>query len=94
LHVGEKRGISGMKLIADLYRPKLAFLPIGDFYTMDPLQAALACKFVQVREVVPIHWGTFPALAGTPEMLHGELSNLGVNCKVITLQPGDDYSPA
>ncbi|MEM8998037.1 MAG: metal-dependent hydrolase [Acidobacteriota bacterium] len=93
-HAGDTALFSDMKLIADLYRPKLAFLPIGDFYTMDPLQAALACKFVQVREVVPIHWGTFPALVGTPEMLQSELSNLGVNCKVVTLQPGESYSPA
>ncbi|MEM1180592.1 MAG: metal-dependent hydrolase [Acidobacteriota bacterium] len=93
-HAGDTALFSDMKLIADLYRPQLAFLPIGDFYTMDPHQAALACKFVQVREVVPIHWGTFPVLTGTPDMLQSELSTLGVNCKVVALQPGDTYPQA
>ncbi|MEM6796663.1 MAG: metal-dependent hydrolase [Acidobacteriota bacterium] len=93
-HAGDTALFSDMKLIADLYRPHLGFLPIGDVFTMDPQQAALACKFVQVREVVPVHWGTFPLLTGTPEKLEAELSNLGVNCKVITLQPGDRYPGA
>lgn len=90
-HAGDTSLFTDMQLIADLYRPHLAFLPIGDLFTMDPLQAALACKYVQVREVIPIHWGTFPVLTGTPEMLERELSTLGVNCKVITLQPGETY---
>jgi L-ascorbate metabolism protein UlaG (beta-lactamase superfamily) len=80
-----------MQLIADLYRPQLAFLPIGDHFTMDPYQAAMACRFLEVREVIPIHWGTFPLLTGTPEKLEQELSALGVNCKVVTLQPGETY---
>ncbi len=90
-HAGDTALFSDMQLIAELYRPKLAFLPIGDHFTMDPHQAALACKFLEVREVVPIHWGTFPLLTGTPDQLEQELENLGVNCQVITLQPGEAY---
>ena len=93
-HAGDTAIFSDMKLIADLYRPHLAFLPIGDHFTMDPQQAALACKYVQVREVIPIHWGTFPMLTGTPDKLEHELANLGVNCKVVTLQPGESYPKA
>ncbi len=90
-HAGDTALFSDMQLIADLYRPKLAFLPIGDHFTMDPLQAARACKFLEVREVVPIHWGTFPLLTGTPAQLEQELETRGVNCQVITLQPGEVY---
>jgi L-ascorbate metabolism protein UlaG (beta-lactamase superfamily) len=90
-HAGDTALFSDMQLIADLYRPQLAFLPIGDHFTMDPYQAAMACRFLEVREVIPIHWGTFPLLTGTPEKLEQELSALGVNCKVVTLQPGETY---
>ncbi len=90
-HAGDTSLFSDMQLIAALYRPNLAFLPIGDHFTMDPHQAALACKFLEVREVIPIHWGTFPVLTGTPAHLEQELSNLGVNCQVVTLNPGEQY---
>jgi len=90
-HAGDTSLFSDMQLIADLYRPQLAFLPIGDHFTMDPHQAALACKFLQVQKVVPIHWGTFPMLTGRPEQLQQELSTLGVNCQVVTLRPGDSH---
>lgn len=90
-HAGDTALFSDMQLLADLYRPGLAFLPIGDLFTMDPHQAAIACKFLEVREVIPIHWGTFPVLTGTPADLERELSDEGVNCKVVTLQPGESY---
>lgn len=90
-HAGDTALFSDMQLIAELYRPRLAFLPIGDVYTMDPRQAAIACRFLEVREVVPIHWGTFPALTGRPEHLRHELASLGVNCEVVALEPGDTY---
>lgn len=90
-HAGDTTLFSDMQLIAELYRPRLVFLPIGDFYTMDPRQAALACKFLEAREVIPIHWGTFPVLTGTPDALRRELASLGVNCDVIALQPGQKH---
>jgi L-ascorbate metabolism protein UlaG (beta-lactamase superfamily) len=90
-HAGDTALFSDMSLIAELYRPWLAFLPIGDRFTMDPLQAAHACKYLAVREVVPIHWGTFPLLTGTPAGLRTEIANLGVNCEMIALDPGETY---
>ena len=80
-----------MELISELYRPELAFLPIGDLYTMDPAQAALACRLLAVRHVVPIHWGTFPALTGTPDRLAELLVDAGTNTEVLALQPGERY---
>lgn len=90
-HAGDTALFSDMRLIAQLHRPQLAFLPIGDHFTMDPIQAARACVFLEVGEVIPIHWGTFPLLTGRPDQLAGELDRLGSSCEVITLQPGEAY---
>lgn len=90
-HSGDTALFSDMQLIAELYRPELAFLPIGDLFTMDPNQAARACRYLGVRKVVPIHWGTFPLLTGTPEQLEKDLETLGVRCEVIALKPGETY---
>ena len=80
-----------MQLLGDIFHPELAFLPIGDHYTMDPHLAARACRVLGVRKVVPIHWGTFPELTGTPDQLRRELADLGVDCEMIAMQPGDVY---
>jgi L-ascorbate metabolism protein UlaG (beta-lactamase superfamily) len=90
-HAGDTALFSDMQLIAEIHRPELAFLPIGDLYTMDPQQAARACRYLEVRRVVPIHWGTFPALTGTPPQLIAALEDLGVTCEVVELAPGEKY---
>lgn len=74
---GDTAVFSDMQLIAQLYSPELAFLPIGDFYTMDPRQAALSCRLLHVKKVVPMHFGTFPELTGTPDQLKRELASAG-----------------
>ena len=66
---GDTALFGDMRLIAELYRPTIAFLPIGDTYTMGPVQAAKACELLGVRQVVPMHYGTFPTLTGTPDRL-------------------------
>jgi len=63
---GDTNVFSDMQLIQTLYHPDLAFIPIGDFYTMGPREAALACRLLKARKVVPMHFGTFPALTGEP----------------------------
>lgn len=90
-HAGDTALFSDMQLFAELWRPELAFLPIGDLFTMDPHQAARACRYLGVRKVIPIHWGTFPALTGTPDQLEQALSDLGINCEVVALDPGQSY---
>ena len=69
-----------------LYHPELAFLPIGDLYTMSPREAALACRMLNIRKVVPLHFGTFPPLTGRPEQLKDLLGDEGT--EVWTLEPG------
>ncbi|HEV7670528.1 MAG TPA: metal-dependent hydrolase [Thermoanaerobaculia bacterium] len=90
-HAGDTALFSDLQLIGELYRPELAFLPIGDLFTMDPEQAARASRFLGVRKVIPIHWGTFPALTGTPDELARALDRLGVACEVVALAPGECY---
>jgi len=83
---GDTALFGDMKIIGELYRPEIAFLPIGDVYTMGPETAAVAAKWLGVRQVVPMHWGTFPRLTGTPEMLRAELA--GASIDVLELAPG------
>lgn len=90
-HAGDTALFSDMQLICEMYRPELAFLPIGDLFTMDPQQAARACRYLGVRSVIPIHWGTFPALTGTPRQLEEAVGDLGINCQVIRLDPGQAH---
>jgi L-ascorbate metabolism protein UlaG (beta-lactamase superfamily) len=87
-HAGDTALYGDMKLTAELYRPELGFVPIGDLFTMGPLEAAYACKFLNLRQVVPIHYGTFPPLTGTPEAFERQLAELGVDCDVVTVAPG------
>jgi L-ascorbate metabolism protein UlaG (beta-lactamase superfamily) len=84
---GDTAAFSDMKLIQELYRPELAFLPIGDLFTMDPRQAALACGMIRAQRVVPMHFGTFPPLTGTPEQLADLVRGSGV--EVWKLTPGE-----
>ncbi len=90
-YAGDTALFSDMQLIAELYRPALAFLPIGDLFTMGPIEAARACRWLEVRTVIPIHWGTFPALTGTPEELEKALADQGVACHMRRLAPGESY---
>ena len=85
---GDTDAFTDMRLIGELYRPQLAFLPIGGYYTMDPRSAALAVEMLGVADVIPMHFGTFPILAGTPAALREELSKRGVAATVHELRPG------
>jgi L-ascorbate metabolism protein UlaG (beta-lactamase superfamily) len=76
-----------MKLIGEIYAPSIAFLPIGDHYTMGPDTAAMAARWLGVRQVVPMHWGTTPLLAGTPAQLREHLT--GTTIEVLELRPGE-----
>lgn len=88
-HAGDTGLFGGMSLIGELYSPEVSMLPIGGYYTMDPLQAALAVKMLKSRIVVPMHWGTFPVLKGTPEDLEKEIRRQGIEVQVLKLKPGE-----
>jgi L-ascorbate metabolism protein UlaG (beta-lactamase superfamily) len=75
---GDTSVFGDMRLIGELYRPSLAFLPIGGHFTMGPREAAIAVELLGVNDVAPIHWGTFPILTGTPEALREALDERGL----------------
>jgi L-ascorbate metabolism protein UlaG (beta-lactamase superfamily) len=83
---GDTNVFMDMQLIQELYRPELAFLPIGDLFTMSPKEAAVACRLLQAKKVIPMHWGTFPPLTGTPEQLQKLVAGSGT--EVWKLEPG------
>jgi L-ascorbate metabolism protein UlaG (beta-lactamase superfamily) len=85
---GDTNVFSDMELIADLYQPELCFLPIGDFYTMGPREAALACRLLKAKTVIPMHFGTFPALIGRPN----QLQDLVKDTSIWELTPGKTVS--
>jgi len=84
-HAGDTAVFSDMKLIKELYHPEVAMLPIGGFYTMGPREAALAAQFIEPKAVLPIHFGTFPPLTGTPDELASYLKG---SIDVIRIEPG------
>jgi L-ascorbate metabolism protein UlaG (beta-lactamase superfamily) len=88
-HAGDTAVFSDMALIGELYPPDIALLPIGDLYTMSPREAAVAARLLKPKLIVPAHYGTFPALTGTPEALREELKKLGVSVEVKALRPGE-----
>lgn len=77
-HAGDTAVFGDMSLIGELYRPDLAILPIGGHFTMGPREAAKAVELLGVRHVMPIHYGTFPILAGTPDQLRAALADAGL----------------
>jgi L-ascorbate metabolism protein UlaG (beta-lactamase superfamily) len=88
-HAGDTALFGDLRLIGELHHPEVAFLPIGGHFTMDPAAAARAVELLGVATVVPIHYGTFPVLAGTPERLRDELAQLGLgDVLVLAPEPG------
>jgi L-ascorbate metabolism protein UlaG (beta-lactamase superfamily) len=85
-HSGDTTVFSDMKLIKELYHPELVMLPIGGFYTMGPREAALAAQFLAPKAILPIHFGTFPPLKGTPDELASFLKGA---IEVIKIAPGE-----
>ena len=84
---GDTSLFGDMRLIGELYKPDIAFLPIGDRFTMGPDSAATAARWLGVKQVVPMHYGTFPLLTGTPQQLEKELAGSGID--VLILKPGE-----
>ena len=85
-YAGDTAVFGDMRIIAELYEPDVCVLPIGDFYTMSPREAAYAVKLLGAKTVIPMHFGTFPVLTGTPD----ELSKLvGDQAEIVAMKPGE-----
>ena len=87
-HAGDTGVFSDMKFIGEYYKPDLALLPIGGHFTMDPAHAAYAVRnLLKVSRVIPMHYGTFPPLKGTPREFKQQLA--GYDTEVIEMEPGE-----
>jgi L-ascorbate metabolism protein UlaG (beta-lactamase superfamily) len=87
-HAGDTTVFGDMALIRDVYRPEVAMLPIGGFYTMGPREAAVAVRLLGAKTVLPLHFGTFPPLTGTPKELSGLVDK---DVQIVDWKPGDTF---
>jgi L-ascorbate metabolism protein UlaG (beta-lactamase superfamily) len=85
-HSGDTDVFGDMRLVGEQHHPEIAVLPIGGHYTMGPRGAGLALDMIGASTVIPIHYATFPALAGTPEQLRDHTS-----AEVVALEPGETW---
>jgi L-ascorbate metabolism protein UlaG (beta-lactamase superfamily) len=83
-HAGDTNVFGDMQIIRELYAPEIAMLPIGDHFTMSPREAAYACRLLKPKTVIPMHFGTFPVLTGTP----AELKKLVKDAEILEMKPG------
>ena len=88
VYTGDTDVFGDMALIGELHRPDIAIMPIGGHYTMGPRGAARAASMLGVSAVIPVHYGTFPVLAGTPDELRRELAAVGADVAVIAPERG------
>jgi L-ascorbate metabolism protein UlaG (beta-lactamase superfamily) len=91
-HTGDTDLFSGMALVSRYNKIDLMLVCIGDYFTMGPKRAADAVKLVGPSTVIPMHYGTFPVLTGTPEMFERELKQREVGAKLRVMQVGETAS--
>src|ERR1700691_5646734 len=83
-HAGDTNVFGDMRIIPELYGPDTALIPIGDYFTMGPREAAFACKLLKAKTVIPMQFVTVPVLTGSPS----QLQKLAQEVNVVTLKPG------
>ena len=88
-HAGDTGIFATMKIYGKLFSIDMALLPIGGTFTMDARQAAVACKLLRCAKVLPMHWGTFPALAQNTDAFAQELKKLDVDAVMVHCKPGE-----
>jgi L-ascorbate metabolism protein UlaG (beta-lactamase superfamily) len=91
-HTGDTDVFTDMKLIADFFKVDLMLSTIGGHFTMDPARAAQAVEWVQPKQVIPMHFGTYPILAGTPAQFKAALDKRGLGNRMIEMKPGEERS--
>ena len=89
-HAGDTCLNSEMKTAGEIYKPDIALLPVGSFYTMDTKDALTAAKWLNVKRVIPMHYNTFPAINVNIEEFKTELEKSNIEC--VILKPGESLS--
>ena len=91
-HSGDTGLFGDMKtVIRDIYKPQIAMLPIGDRYTMGPLEASIAVEWINPEIVIPMHYNTFPVIKQDPEDFAHRVKSVNKKTKVVILEPGQIY---
>src|SRR5437773_9655225 len=88
-HTGDTDLFSDMALVSRFHKIDVMLVCIGDHFTMGPARAAEAVKLVKPREVIPMHYGTFPVLTGTPEAFEGELKRRKSKAQLRVMKIGE-----
>lgn len=92
-HAGDTNIMPDFSLYAELYAPEIVMLPIGDHYTMGPVEAAMSAAMLKAKTVIPMHYGTFPVLTGSPELFKSEVSaRTDGKTEVVILKPGESLN--
>ncbi|HTO48948.1 MAG TPA: metal-dependent hydrolase [Burkholderiales bacterium] len=89
-HTGDTDVFTDMKLIAEFYKVDLMLANIGGHFAMNPDRAALAVEWVSPRQVVPMHFGTYPILAGNPAQFKAALEKRGLGGRMVEMKPGEE----
>jgi len=90
-HAGDTGIFGDMKLLSELYKPDVALLPIGGYYTMDPFEAAEAVRLIRPKVVIPMHYQTFPVLVPSADEFIRLVQEKTPAVKVVALKPGETY---
>ena len=88
-HTGDTDLFSDMALVSRFHKIDIMLVCIGDHFTMGPARAAEAVNLVAPRIVIPMHYGTFPALTGTPEAFNHELKQLNLKAELRVMNIGE-----
>ena len=92
-HTGDTDLFSDMALVKRFHKIDVMLVCIGDHFTMGPVRAAEAVKLVTPKTVIPMHYGTFPVLTGTPEAFERELKKRKVKAQLRVMKPGETIAP-
>jgi len=87
---GDTNVFGDMKIIKDLYKPDIAMLPIDGFFNMGPRETVYALRLLETPKVIPMHYGTFPLLKGTPEQLKEEIDKEQLSTEMIEFQINEE----
>ena len=90
-HAGDTGIFGDMQFIGEFYRPDVALIPIGGYYTMDARQAAEAVKLIKPKAVIPMHYKTFPVLAQSADEFVRDVKEKMPKVEVVVLKPGEAY---
>ena len=88
-HLGDTNIFGDLELYGELYEPDVIAVPMGDYYTMGPKEAALCCELINAEIALPIHYGTFPVLTGKPEEFRDFTEDF-CETKVVITKPGEE----